>query len=596
MKIRVSDYIANYIESMGIKSAFMLSGGGMMHLIDALGQLTQVKYYCNHHEQASAMAAEGYARQTNQLGVCYATSGPGATNIVTGLTGAWLDSAPVLFITGQSNLLQTVRGTQISGLRQYGTFEVDIVAITEPITKYSVFVTDPKSIRFHLEKAVFLATTGRPGPVLIDIPLNIQGALIDTEELEGYTPELENNYKVNAQEIEDVIELLKKAERPILLAGHGIRAAGCINDFRDFVHKLNIPVVTTQLGKDVLPYVSDLFVGHPGVKGDRAGNLCVQNADLILVLGSSLHAQTTGYDVEHFAPHAIKIQIELDKAVLERENVGVNIKINSDIKTFIELMNKHEKLSLNIDGWKDACINWKTKYAVFNEPHIIDDGPVNFYEFAEVLSNELVGNETIVTDAGSAFYVMGQGLKIKENQRYIVSGGLGAMGYALPASLGIATADSDLNVICVTGDGSLQTNIQELQTMKHYQLNVKLFVLNNDGYVSIRNTQNAYFSGHYVGTSIDSGVSIPDLDKIANAYGIPYIACENRYGLKDAINQALAIEGPVICGITSQPNQLIIPTVSSAKLDDGRMVSKPIHDMFPFLDPEELKKNMFASS
>ncbi|MBP2111672.1 thiamine pyrophosphate-binding protein [Paenibacillus silagei] len=594
MRMRVSDYIADYMKQQGVKSAFMLSGGGMMHLIDALGKVKEITYYCNHHEQASAMAAEGYARQSGTIGLCYATSGPGATNTVTGIAGAWLDSVPCLFVTGQSNLKQTIQGSKIEGLRQFGTFEVDIVPIVKPITKYAAFIDSPESIKYHLEKAVYLAQEGRPGPVLLDIPLNIQAAFIDPDHLEGFEKPPALPYDLQ-EECSSLLDKIGSFKRPVILAGHGIRSAGAVVDFRELVTVLGLPVITTQLAKDILPYNNNLFIGHPGVKGDRAGNFAVQNADFILSIGCSLHTQTTGYELDTFAVNAYKVQVELDEAVMQRENISVNEKISSDVENFIQNLlkaalikgyqNKHVT-------WNQTCIRWKEQYAVFKEPHDLGGSRVNFYEFAEVLSKLTEGNETILTDAGSAFYVMGQGFRVKGDQRYIVSGALGAMGYSLPASIGVAAVDPLKSVLCVTGDGSLQTNIQELQTIRHHNLNIKLFIINNDGYASIRNTQDNFFEGHYVGSGIDSGVSAPSFRKIAAAYNIPYVECNDRKNLDANINEALKQTGPVICEIMCQPKQQIIPTVSSKKLDDGTMVSMPIHDMFPFLSKEELEANM----
>ncbi|AIQ55088.1 hypothetical protein R70331_28785 [Paenibacillus sp. FSL R7-0331] len=592
--MRVADYIAGYMKEQGVKSAFMLSGGGMMHLIDAVGKADEITYYCNHHEQASAMAAEGYARQSGTIGLCYATSGPGATNTVTGIAGAWLDSVPCLFLTGQSNLKQTIQGSQIESLRQFGTFEVDIVPIVKSITKYAAFIDSPESIKYHLEKAVFMAQDGRPGPVLLDIPLNIQGAIIDPDLLEGFEAPASATQDLHAVCVE-ILEKIETFERPVILAGHGIRSAGAVRAFRELVSLLGVPVLTTQLAKDTLPYDNELFIGHPGVKGDRAGNFAVQNADFILSLGSSLHTQTTGYELDKFAVNAYKVQVELDEAVLKRENVGVNEKIHADLTDFIQGLSKAVQTvgyKNKNSAWNINCTRWKEQYAVFKEAHELESGEINFYEFAEILSEVTKGTETVVTDAGSAFYVMGQGFKLKDDQRYIVSGALGAMGYSLPASIGAATANSAINVICVTGDGSLQTNIQELQTMRHNNLNVKLFVINNDGYVSIRNTQDNFFAGHYVGSDGTSGVSTPELSKIAAAYNIPYIVCSEREMLSSSLQEALEQSGPVICEIISQPDQKIIPTVSSKKLDDGTMISMPIHDMFPFLSREELENNM----
>lgn len=598
MEMRVSDYIARHLADYGARAAFMLSGGGMMHLIDAVGREKRISYFCNHHEQAAAMAAEGYARQSGKLAVCYATSGPGGTNVVTGMAGAWLDSSPVLFLTGQSKLPCTIHGSGIRGLRQFGTFEVNIVPIVSSITKYAVLLDDPKLVRYHLEKAIYLATHGRPGPVLLDVPLDIQGAKVNVDELVGFTPEESDTPRPDPSLLGELRQKLAQARRPLILAGHGINCAGAAQQFRDLVAAVNLPVVTTQLAKDLLPYDSPNFVGHPGVKGDRAGNFAVQNADLILSLGCSLNEQNTGYEADGFAPQACKIQVELDPAVLKRERVGVELKLNLPVEAFLEAApalfgSPAQSGQEERAAWIERCSAWKRKYAVMAEPHLLE-GRINYYEFVDRLSDAVGEGATVVTDAGSAFYVMGQAFRAKAGQRYIVSGALGAMGYALPASIGAAVAEPARQVVCVTGDGSLHLNCHELQVMQHYRLNLKLFVVNNDGYVSIRNTQNSFFNGNLVGASVDSGVSLPPLDKLSEAYGLSYFKCGDRSDLDRVLAQALALEGPVVVEIMAQPEQRIIPSVSSRVMPDGSMKSMPLHHMFPFLTDEEIAANMNA--
>ncbi len=582
--MRVADYIAGELKKRGVRCVFMVSGGGMMHLIDAVPR-AGLRYICNHHEQACAMAAEGYARRTGELGVCYATSGPGATNILTGLVGAWQDSAPVLFLTGQSNVTQSIRGTGSEGLRQFGTFEVDIVPIVMSVTKYAIFLKDPSTARFHLEKAISLALSGRPGPVLLDIPLNVQGAQIEPEKLEGFTPTV-TKFPALDGIISPLLDRLRSAKRPVLLAGHGVRTGGAAELFGKVVDALGIPVVTTQLAKDLLPYDHPLFTGYPGVKGDRAGNFAVQNADVLLSIGCSLHAQTTGYDQKMFAPKAYRIQVDLDEAVLKREAAGVQEKICADVRTFLSAVQKGIKKwdQALFEQWRERCREWKQWYAVMREPHLLPEGPVNLYEFADILSDLLQGDETIITDSGCSFYVMGQAFRLKGSERYIVSGALGAMGYALPAGIGVSTAGNSARVICVTGDGALQTNIQELQTLRHESPDLKLFIINNDGYASIRNTQKSFFAGEYVGSSRESGLTLPSLRKIAAAYDLPFISCPDRAHLRETLHQALATTGPVICEVTCLTDQPILPTVTSVRLPDGRMQSKNLDEMFPFLE------------
>lgn len=586
MKIRTADYITQRLRDWGIDTVFMLSGGGMMHLVDSVGRTEGLRAICNHHEQCSAIAADAQARLSGRIGVCYATSGPGATNILTGLVGAWQDSSSVLFMTGQSKSTQTIKGSGISGLRQFGTFEVDIVPIVQSVTKYAVMVTDPKTIRYHLEKAFHLATTGRPGPVLLDLPLDVQGALVEQEELGGYFPE-ECAMRPSSAELAKVVDILRDAKRPLILSGLGVRAAGAVDAFRRLIDCMSVPVVTSQLGKDALYYDHPLFVGHSGPKGDRAGNFAVQTADVILSLGCSLHSQTTGWESVLFAPDALKIQVDIDEAIFAREQVNVAIKVKAGVAEFLVDIEPLVGNGFGSNAWRANCLSWKERFAVFREPHDRSDEAVNYYDFAEELSCALKGDECVVADAGSAFYVMGQGFRIKRDQRFISSGSLGAMGFALPAANGVAAISAG-TTICVTGDGSLMTNIHDLAVTSHYKLNVKLFVLNNDGYMSIRNTQRDFFNGMLVGTDPASGVFIPKMECQAKTYRLPFLRCERVNDLRSAIDQALDIEGPVLVEINAIRDQRIIPSVMSERLPDGRIQSKPLHEMYPYLPENEV--------
>lgn len=595
--MRVADYIAMHLKNMGVDHIFFLSGGMMMHLTDALvSSPNKIGYLCSHHEQASAIAADGYARFSGQLGVCYATSGPGATNILTGLVGAWQESTPILFLTGQSKSTQTIFGSGISGLRQFGTFEVDIVPIVKSVTKYAQLVMDPLTIRYHLEKALHLARTGRPGPVLLDLPLDIQGAMIDPDQLAGYEPE-HLNLNPALDVVKHIYELLRNAKRPIILAGYGIRCANAIEEFSLMAEKFNIPVVTTQLGKDVLWFDHNLFVGHPGPKGDRAGNFAVQTADLILSIGCSLHAQTTGWESDLFAPNATKIQVELDEAVLAREQVHVDYKIHAGSLEFIKSLLSLPAPDEVQQTWLDRCQSWKRRYPVHLEAHDRVEGEINYYDFAEALSQAVDAPATVVADAGTSFYVMGQALRLKQGQRFISSGSMGAMGFALPAANGVAVASAgEMAVICVTGDGSLMTNLHELATTSKNRLNVKLFVMNNGGYVSMRNTQNEYCEGRLVGADSTSGVFIPKLESLAALFEIPFLRCSHAGDLDRVIKDVMSIEGPVFCEVITAHNQKVIPTVASIKMPDGRMQSTQIHNMSPLLPDEIMKEELLIES
>lgn len=588
MKIRLADFVIDFFINKNIKTVFLLSGGGMMHLLDAVNNNPEMSYICNHHEQASGFAAEGYARASETSGLCFATSGPGATNLITSITSCWQDSVPVFFITGQAKLSQTIRNFELKKLRQFGTFEVDIISIVDSITKYSIFLNDPQRIKYHLEKAYELMLSGRPGPVLIDIPVDLQGTFIETDELISFKGESEvlDFQTEELIKIQMLLEKIKIAKKPVILAGHGIRVSKTIDLFLKFARDLNIPIVTTQLGKDVISYNDELFVGHVGLKGDRAGNFAIQSADLILNLGCSLHVFTTGYQLEQFASNAYKVQVDIDENILRRQNVGVDLQINMDLKTFFQCFGK---LKLNViittsfEDWRSKCLGWKYSFSVYNEPHQVEKNRINYYKFLEKLNFKTKGNEIIVTDAGSAFYVVGQAWQVVKNQRVIISGALGAMGYALPAASGASVAAPNKMVICVTGDGSLQTNIHELATIAFNKLNIKIFVMNNNGYISIKNTQKNFFDGNEIGVNQESGVFFPDLELISKAYGLTYVKIQNYADIEPVLSMILEYDGPVFCEVLAQEKQEIIPSVNSKKLPTGQLVSQTLDNMSPDL-------------
>jgi acetolactate synthase-1/2/3 large subunit len=580
--VRVADYIAKAVEGLGTDSFFMLSGGMMMHLMDAFGR-TKMRYYCNHHEQACAMAADAYARQTGKLGVCLATSGPGATNLLTGLVGAYQDSVPVIFLTGQCKRKETVRWRGIEGLRQCGFLEVDIVPIVKSVTKYAAFVDQPADIRYHLEKAIHLATSGRPGPVLLDLPLDVQGAPVNPEEMRPYVPESTapaSDFSPDA--LQRVMEAVRRAERPLVLAGHGIRCAGLAEEFCRLIERWQVPVATTFMAKDLVPDAHPLFVGHPGPRGNRGANFAVQSADVILIMGCSLHLQTVGYEGDLFAPKALKIQIDLDRALLQRDSTGAQWKLAWDLHEYLPALARDVTPYSGL-GWQAACRSWKRSYSSRNEPHVLGEPGdlVNLYEFVDQLSDALSGDETILTDAGQPHPILAQAFRQKAGQRYLNPGSLAEMGWALPASLGAAVAAPHKQVVSVFGDGSLQPNIQELQTLAHHRFNIKTFVINNGGYASIRNTQKNFFQGFFVGSTPGSGVTFPDLRKICEAYGLPYVRCENRGVLPQRLREVLDAKGPVICEVMAQVDQRILPAVPSYLLPDGSMRSKALHEMAP---------------
>ena len=586
MKIKVSDLVTRFLEQQNVRHVFLLSGGMMMHLLDSVSRSSRIRYICNHHEQASAMAAEGNARWRGGLGVCFATSGPGATNTVTGIAGAWLDSSPVLFVTGQSRRTLTARGLGLPEMRMVGTFEVDFVAIAAPITKYAVFADDPKMVLFHLQKAVHAATTGRPGPVVIDMPLDVQGASVEEDDLPQFTPEPITSSVVH--DYSPLWEKLADAKRPVILGGHGIRVAGETKRFLDLVERLGIPLVTTQLAQDLVPFDHPLYIGHVGLRGERAANFAIQAADLLIVVGSSMHITTTGYEVETFAPSAEKIWIDLDAANLRRNAVRAALTYQSSVGSFLDSISSHiPNVSPEVAAWKSQVSQWKAKLPVIAE-HPLKNGAMETYQLVAALSEALAGGETLVTDAGSLYYVVGQGFHAKPGQRVIVSGALGAMGYALPAALGAAIENTASPTICLTGDGSMQTNVQELASVVRYAPNLKIIVINNDGYASIRNTQMTFCNGHIAATNQTTGVGMPAWKKLCEAYGLTYLRCDQQSELKGVFNQMLKISGPVFVECCLPENVEMSPAVTSQKLENGSFVSSRLHEMSPRISPSEL--------
>ena len=593
MKLRVSDYIAQFIKKIGVNDVFLLSGGGIMHLTDGLACEKDIKVTCFHHEQAASMAMDAYSRVTENLAVGYFTTGPGATNALTGLAGAWIDSVPCLFISGQVKRKEAVYNSKIKGIRQIGVQEINILPIVESITKYSAMVNNPEDIRYHLEKAIFISKEGRPGPVWLDIPLDVQGAYIDPDNLQGYKPPA-NKQTISDDAMVQILQFLKKSERPVILAGQGVRISGAIDELLDVAKHYNIPIVTTYLGIDVIDSTSSVYAGRIGVKGDRAGNLAIQNSDVLLVIGSSLPVAETGYEYSHFAREAKIVVVDIDPTSHMKNTISIDLLVESDAKDFLTTLSKlmvKEETNFSPD-WLQTCLSWRKRYPVCLPEYRERKDCINIYYFIDQLCRKLQADDIVVTDAGSAFYAGSQAVQIKKGMRYITSGGFATMGFSLPASIGASIGMDNQRVMCINGDGSFQQNIQELQTIVHHKLPIKIFILNNEGYLSIRFTQCRYFDNRLIGEGASSGVSFPESEKIASAYGIPFYQIRNNSELEKKLENVLAIDGPVICEIMTPPDQEIIPTVASHKLDDGSMVSKPLEDMYPFLERDEFNSNM----
>jgi acetolactate synthase-1/2/3 large subunit len=585
-KKRVTDYIADYLYTHGIDTVFTVTGGGSIFLTDGLAADSRISVISNHHEQASAMAAVSYAKYKG-LGCAYFTTGCGSTNALTGLLHAWQDSTPCVFISGQAKTKETIRNSGLA-LRQFGVQEADIVSLVEPITKYSVMVTSPQDIKYHLDKAFHLAKSGRPGPVWLDIPMDVQSAEIVPGTLRGYEPVERDRAIID---FETLVGSLKESKRPVIIAGQGIRLAGKCREFGDFVHRHKIPVVCSRMGLDVMPSNDSLYIGRIGNKGTRPANFAVQNADFILAIGSRLSVSSTGHEYELFAPHARLAVVDIDPVEHRKNTVKIDQFIRCDIGDFFAEMPDFDFTTPQ--EWLDRTAIWKQKYPVFN-PAVKPEHGVDLYCFMNALSECLAKDDIVVTDAGSAVYAPAQGIELRfEEQRYITSGAQAEMGFTLPGVIGACKA-AKRRVIGITGDGSFQMNLQELQTIIYNNMPVKIFVWNNNGYLSIRATQQKFFNGRMIGTDSSNGLSFPDFAKISNAYGIKYIQIKHQGELKEKIREAFDFNGPVICDVACDPNQEIIPSVSSKVLPDGKIVSCPIDDMYPFLSREELLENRFV--
>jgi len=593
--IRVADYIAQVLANRGIRDVFLVTGGGAMHLNDAFGRHPDLRYTCFHHEQACAMAAESYYRLTNRLPVVNVTTGPGGTNAITGVYGAWTDSIGMLVISGQVKWETVVRSTNLP-LRQLGDQEIDIVNLVQEITKYSVMVTKPESIRYHLEKALYLARSGRPGPCWLDIPMNVQGAKIDPNSLKGYGPQ-EDHFEFISTALEenclDIINRLKDSKRPVIYVGAGVRLSGAYSDFLELIQRWRIPVVTAWNAHDLVWNDHPYYIGRPGTVGDRAGNFAVQNSDFLLVLGSRLNIRQVSYNWENFAPRAFKVIVDIDEAELNKPTLKPDLPIHADLKDVLKiLLLKELPQDIEHKNWLNWCLVRKQKYPAVLPEYWLKESFVNPYCFADELFRHLNDDDIVVTGDGTACVTTFQAAFIKKGQRLYTNSGCASMGYDLPAAIGACIASNKQRVICIAGDGSIQMNIQELQTIVGYSLPIKIFILNNQGYHSIRQTQQNYFADNIVGCGPESGVTLPSFEKLAFAYDIPYRSCSNHNDLANSITDNINSDGPQICEIVLDLEQGFEPKLSSRRLEDGSMVSSPLEDMYPFLSREELNSNM----
>ncbi len=590
--IKTSDYLVQKLEALGVDTAFMVSGGGAMHLDDSFGKSQKIRLICNHNEQASAMCAEGYARANQKLGVACVTTGPGGLNCLNGVFGSWTDSAPVLFISGQVKFTTTMASCPQIPLRQLGDQEVNIISVVRPLTKYARMVTDPYDIDAAVEEAVYLATSGRPGPVWLDIPLNVQAAPIDPAKLKKFIRPALHKQDISGL-VDQAAALLQQARRPLIVAGNGIHCAKAQQALRAFLDKTQIPVVTTFNGFDLLPSEDPLFAGRIGTVGQRAGNFVLQNADVILFMGTRNNIRQVSYNWENFAKNAKKIVVDIDAAELQKPTVRPDVAILADAGDVLARLTAKMNCA-EVAPWLAYCRQMKAKYPPLREFSVREQDKVHPYFFAQQLSHILPEGAKVVASNGTACVAFFQAFESKRGQRLLLNSGDASMGYGLPAAIGVCAAEKNTPVVCLEGDGSLMMNIQELQTLKTNRLPVKLFVIKNGEYISIIQTQRNFFEGRLTGCNKTSGVEVPDFVQVAQAFGLPAVRINTNDELAGKIQEALNTPGPVLCELDCTENYTFAPKLSARKLEDGTMISPSLEDMFPFLDRKEMEENIFT--
>lgn len=602
MKIKVAGYISEFFVRNGVTDMFMITGGAAMHLNDAFGHQDGLKITYNHHEQACAFAAEGYTRETGKIAPVCVTGGPGGTNAITGVFGAYVDSIPMFIVTGQAKRETTVWSTNLP-LRQLGDQEVQITDAVKTMTKYAKMITDPKSIRKELEKAWFLMLNGRPGPVWLDIPGDVASTVIETDELEPFNTQtyIDDNWAsfkqvnpaYNENDTKYLLDRIATAKRPVILTGTAIRHTDQQEQFIKAIEKLGIPVVTAWDAHDIIWDDHPLYCGRPGTVGTRAGNFIVQNADLLVVLGCRMNIRMIGYNFGDFGKNAYKIVVDIDDAELHKPTVHVDYPIHADLRDVLYDINRSDYVKKeNHQKWIDWCKHLDKKYPATLPEYYNDKNGLNPYVFTTEFFKELKEDESVVCGNGSACVITFQAAVLKKKQRLYTNSGCAAMGYGFPAAIGACVSSPEKRIICIDGDGSFMMNIQELQTVLFNQLNLKIFLLNNNGYHSIRQTQTNLFKGQpYVGIGGGYGLSIPDFSKVIPAFDIPYYRIDSYAGIHDKINEVLSLEGPVFCEVFVDWHQDFAPKSSSKVLPSGKIVSAAIDDMAPFLDREEYESN-----
>lgn len=587
--MKLSDYVTQFIVGQGVRHIFMIVGSANAHLVDSIGQKKELAYICPQHEQAAAMMADAYSRVTGNLGVVLTSSGPGGTNALTGVLCAWCDSVPLLVISGQVNVGESI-GTR--KVRQMGVQELDIVTLVKPVTKYAAQVTDPNTIREHLEAAVHAARSGRPGPAWLDIPLNVQHAMIEPEKLKGFTPAPKHSDSDLAKHVNEALKWLAGAKRPVIIAGGGIKRASAHTEFLQFARSIGAPVVTAWGGIDLLASDDAFYAGRHGVYGQRGANFTLQNADVVLSIGSRLDTRQTSSAPQTFAREAKVVSVEIDPAELHKDWVHIDLAIHADAKNFLIEANKQlasQKITAPAD-WLAQAKAWQAQYPPVSAQYPAT--PPNSYAFIAALCEQLREGEVVVTDMGASFTGTMQAFHLKPKQKLFSAYGLAPMGYGLPAAIGAHFAHGGDRVICVSGDGGLQMNIQEFQTLAHYKTPVKLFVLDNRSYLTITQFQDTYFNGRHVASDPGSGYSAPDFSKVAAAYGLAtqHITSASEFAAK--IKATLETPGPVVCVVDMAENQELIPRLMADRTPEGKYISKPLEDMYPFLPQEEFLSQM----
>lgn len=593
MDMKVSDYVICFLADLGVKHVFYVSGGGAMHLNDSLGRNERMEGVCMLHEQGASIAAEAYARISENYGVCLVTSGPGGTNAVTGVAGAYYDSTPVIFISGQVKRDDLVRD---QGIRQFGIQETDILSIVKSVTKYAVQIQNPEEIRFEMEKAAAIAKEGRPGPVWVDIPLDIQASQIEQNKLIPYQvpaefrPEAHRRIQIDEQ-ISRIFDLLHKAERPLLLLGNGIRLAGAVEEAREFYEILGIPVVTSWNGVDLIEDEHPLFYGRPGSVGHRHANFIQQNADFVLTIGSRLNLLSTGYNYADFLGNAKHVMVDIDEKEMYKKSIHPFLRIPCDAKYFLIKMLEHKEAlyTSQDEQWISYCTNMKKRYPVFIPEAEPKHGYVSTYRLVDEISSQMTKQDIYqFTSSGTSVDIAMKVFKIKRGQRAFLTKGLAAMGFDVPACIGSCIASGGRRTVCVTGDGSVMMNIQELEVIKRRNLPVKIFITDNEGYSMIYGSQNGNFQGRLTGCTRESGLTLPDIEKVAGAFEIKTLRIDSEADLEESVREALEYDGPVVCRVRADIEQKIVPRQANYMKEDGQMASRPLDDMTPLLSRDEL--------